>query len=90
MDWHNRKYYCASFSPETSSMRTAMLKLLGNVKVYSYRKVQKQLDELEDRGHYQFLISAPIDRSEAVEYELRKAERRDDWCLWKELKKNGI
>lgn len=31
------------------------------------------------------VISCPKEKSEAVEYELRKAERRDEWAFWKKL-----
>lgn len=90
MDWRNRKYYCVAFDFSSSAMRIRILKLLDGVRVHPYKDVHKQVDELEARGLYQYLISAPLDCCEAVEYELRKAERRDDWCRWKEVKQAVI
>ena len=51
------------------------------------RKVEKQTDEKDARGLYQCLIGVPAESSDAVEYELRKAERNDDWCKWKEVQR---
>lgn len=82
MDWRNRKYYCVSFSWEASNMRIRNLKLLDGVKIRPNKDA--------GRGHYQYLISAPIDCSEAIEYELRKAERNDSWCDWAEISQKRI
>ena len=86
MDWRGRRYYCVAFEYSSRAMRIRILKLLDGVRVHPYKEVSKQHDESTDRGRYQYLISAPLDCCEAVEYELRKAERRDDWCRWKEVK----
>jgi hypothetical protein len=88
MDWRGRKYYCVSFDWQSSDMRLDILKLIGKVKVRPYQNIPKQADELEERGHYQFMLGVPINCSDAVEYELRKAERNDDYCTWKEIKRD--
>ena len=88
MDWRNRKYYCVSFDWRSKDMRLNILKLIGGIKIRTYQNIPKQPDEIEERGHYQFLLGVKQDRCEAVEYELRNAQRNDDWCRWKEIKRN--
>ena len=90
MDWRGRKYYCVSFDIWSSDMRIRYLKLIEGIRVHPYKNICKQVDEQVKRGKYQFLVSAPLDSCEAVEYELRKAERRDTWCMWKELKQEAV
>ena len=88
MDWRGRKYYCVSFDWQSQGMRLEILKSIGNIKIRSYQVVPKQPDETEERGHYQFMLGVPYNCSEAIEYELRKAEQNDDWCKWKEIKRD--
>lgn len=88
MDWRGRKYYCVSFDWRSMDMRIEYLKLIDGIRIHPYRNIPKQPDEVEERGFYQFLISTPIDCSEAVEYEFRKAERNDRYCSWKEIKRD--
>ena len=89
MDWRARKYYVATFSPEAKDMRIRHLKLIGNgVTIHFNSGVPKQPDEVEERGSYLCVIRCKYDQAETVEYELRKAERRDDFCSWKEIKQN--
>lgn len=88
MDWRNRKYYCVKFDHHTHNMRLDILKLIDKIKLRSYQDVSKQPDELEERGRYHFMIGVPSDYADSVEYELRKAERRDKFCIWKEIKQN--
>lgn len=88
MDWRGRKYYCVSFDWSSKDMRIEYLKLIDGIRIHPYKNVPKQPDEIEERGHYQFLIGVPSDCSESVEYEFRKAERRDGWCNWKEIKRD--
>lgn len=89
MDWRARKYYVATFSPEAKDMRIRYLKLIGNgVTIHFNSGVLKQPDEVEDRGRYLCVVGCKYDQAEAVEYELRKAERRDDYCFWKEIKQD--
>lgn len=90
MDWRNRKYYLVSFHWLSVDMRLNYLKIIGKVKIRPYQKVLKQADELENRGYYQYFLGVPSDYSEDVEYQLRKAERNDGWCRWKEIKRNKI
>ncbi len=87
MDWRGRKYYAVSFSPEALDMRIQFIKLIGSgVKVRFSTDVPRQKDELEERGRYQCLIGCRFDQSEAIEYELKKAERNDYYCFWREIK----
>lgn len=87
MDWRYKKYYLVSFSWESYQMRIDILKSIG-VKFTPYKKVPKQPDETITRGFYQFMISVPYDKWQSVEYELRKAERNDYSCKWRELKQD--
>ena len=43
---------------------------------------------MEDRCNYQYLLGVPKDLCDVVEYELKKAERNDDWCEWKEIERD--
>lgn len=89
MDWRARKYYVATFSPEAKDMRIRILKLIGKgITIHFNNGVPKQPDEYEERGRYQCVIGCMSNQAEAVEYELRKAERRDDYCIWKEIKQD--
>lgn len=88
MDWRNRKYYCVSFSLEAVNMRLEIIKIIPTVKIRMGREVPKQPDELEERGRYDYLISVLSDEASCLEYELRKAEVRDGYCKWKEIKRN--
>jgi hypothetical protein len=88
MDWRGRKYYCVSFYWNAIDMRIENLQRIGKVKIRSYQNVPKQPDETEERGHYQFMLGVPIECADAVEYELRKAERNDIRCTWKEIKRD--
>lgn len=88
MDWRGRKYYIVTFYFDSYDMRMSFLKLIPNIKFTYYKNIPKQRDELEERGNYQFMIGVPNSSSEAVEYELRKAERNDYYCKWKEIKQD--
>lgn len=88
MDWRNRKYYCVKFHWLSHNMRLDILKNIYGIKLRPYKEVPKQPDELEERYFYNYMISIPSDCAEDVEYELRKAERRDGFCEWKEIKEN--
>ena len=88
MDWRKRRYYCVKFDSDSVDFRLRILKSIKSVKFYPYRYVPKQLDEHEDRGFYHFLITVNNSQSEIVEYELKKAQRNDSFCFWKEIKKN--
>ena len=89
MDWRVRQYYAATFSPEARDMRIENLKLIGKGGTIHFNSgVPKQQDEIEERGRYQCVIGCVFDQASAVEYELRKAERNDDYCFWKEIKQD--
>lgn len=89
MDWRARKYYAVTFSMEAQDMRVRNLKLIGKgITVHFGRDVPKQPDEIEERDTYLCVIGCNIDQCDAVEYELRKAERNDDYCMWKEIKRD--
>lgn len=89
MDWRARKYYVATFSPEAKDMRVRNLKLIGKgVTIHFNSGVPQQPDEVEERGKYLCVIGCMYNQYDAVEYELRKAERNDDYCSWKEIKQD--
>ena len=88
MDWRERKYYIVNFDWCAYEMRINNLRLIDSVKIYPYKNTEKQPDELNNRGVYQNLISVKIDNCESVEYELNKAIRNDDYCIWKEVKRD--
>ena len=88
MDWRDRKYYIVTFCFDSYDMRMSFLKLIPNIKFTDYKNIPKQRDEVEERGNYQVMIGVPNSSSEAVEYELRKAERNDFYCKWKEIEQD--
>lgn len=91
MDWRGRKYYVARFSYDAYDMRMDILKNIDGVRLHSPTQHDfniKLPDEIEPRGYYHVLIGCSINTSESVEYELRKAERRDDYCFRKEIKRD--
>lgn len=89
MDWRGRKYYVCTFSPKVVEYMVKNLKLIGNgVTIHFNVGVSRQPDEIEERGRYLCVIGCTYDQSEAVEYELRKAEHNDCYCSWKEIKRN--
>lgn len=92
MDWRNRKYYIARFSLESYDMRVQLFKNIPGVRLHNPAKYHdaKLPDEKEARGYYQFLIGCRDDISDLVEYELRKAKRRDMYSWWKEIERDII
>ena len=88
MDWRRRKYYYVNFCVSARDMRLEFLKLIDEIKIHPYKNIPKQPDETEKRGYYQFLLSVPFNCAKTLEYELKKAERRDDYCIWKEIKRD--
>jgi len=73
MDFKNRTYYKVKFSPESILYRIEMLKCLDSI-TYSNRK-----------GFT--LVSCKKGQEESIEYDLRKAERRDYYCEWVKIEK---
>lgn len=91
MDWRGRKYYVAKFSSESYDMRIKIFKNIGNVRLHNPNKYDfnvKLPDEKESRGYYHVLIGCKIDEKDIVEFELRKAERRDKGSSWKEIQRD--
>lgn len=88
VDWINRKYYTVSFSRESYDYRVMILTLIPSVQIHMFNSMKETHDELKPRGTYQMLISCNFLEADMVEYELRKAERRDGWCKWEEAKQN--
>ena len=70
MDKTQRNYYSVRFSWHSKDMRMRFIKLISP-------KIK-----FHDRGN-ELLIGCPKEDSEAVEYELRKAERNDEFCKWR-------
>ena len=70
MDKRKRNYYLVQFSWQSKDMRMRFIKIISP-------KIK-----FHHRGN-ELLISCPKEDSEAVEYELRKAERNDDFCKWR-------
>jgi hypothetical protein len=91
MDWRDRKYYVASFSPEAYDMRMKILKSIEGVKLHSstnHKINTKFPDEKELRGSYHVLIGCKADIKDIVEFELREAKRNDWWAKWKEVQRD--
>ena len=65
--------YKVEISEEAIDYRIEMLKIIDSVKI------------IRDSGSLEFTLECAADDIEAVEYELRKAERRDDYCLWERI-----
>lgn len=62
--------YKIAISEEAIDYRIKMLEIIDSVKIVRHS------DSLE------FILVCATEDIEAVEYELRKAVRRDDYCLW--------
>ena len=65
--------YKVEISEEAIDYRIEMLEIIDSVKIV------RGWDSLE------FILECAAEDIEAVEYELRKAERRDDYCLWERI-----
>jgi hypothetical protein len=65
--------YEVRFSEEAKDYRIGIITLLDDV----------ELCEYPDGRVY---IRCPKEMEEAIEYELRKAERRDDYCEWERIR----
>jgi len=88
MDWRARKYYVANFSPEAYDMRVKIFKNIDGIKLHNPTKHNfniKLPDEKEPRGNYHVLIGCNFNIKDIVEFELRKAERLDEYSRWEEI-----
>lgn len=65
--------YKVEISEEAIDYRIEMLEIIDSVKI------------VRDSDSLEFTLECATDDIEAVEYELRKAERRDDYCLWERI-----
>lgn len=65
--------YEVRFSEEARDYRISIMKIFDEVEICEY----------PDGRVY---IRCPKEMEEAVEYELRKAERRDDYCEWERIR----
>ena len=65
------KYYKVKFSMDAKEMRMRILNCIDSVSIL-------------DCDEY-VIVNCNKEDCEAVEYELRKAERRDDFCIWEEI-----
>ena len=70
MDKRERNYYLVRFDWRSKDMRIWFIKMISPKIKFHHRG-----DGL--------LVSCLKDDSDAVEYELRKAERNDDFCIWR-------
>ena len=86
MDWRNRDYYLVEFEYTSEDMRRGYFKLVSpSVKYHKAYNHFKQFNTKpcfnQDWKHLDFypryMVSCRKDESEALEYELSKADRRD-------------
>ena len=85
MDYRYRDYYLVTINYLSYDMRMEYYKIAApSLKIhspYNHFKNGRELDMYNDgaKGHrWQIMISCKKEDSETLEYELRKAERRDD------------
>ena len=65
--------YKVRFSEEAKDYRIEMIKLLDDIEICEFPTGE-------------VFIKCDDDTAECVEYELRKAERRDYYCDWEKIK----
>jgi len=79
MDRRERRYYLVSLSYLSYDMRLRTIKIcVPSLKMNSAKPHNGLIK-------YQQLFSCRKEHSESLEYELRKAERRDSFCEWVEI-----
>lgn len=81
MDYRNRNYYLANIDYFSYAMRLRYYKLAASsLKIhppyYHIKNNDKPQDKVNGR-YWQMMLSCKKEDSEALEYELRKAERND-------------
>lgn len=83
MDYRYRDYYLVNIDSFVYNMRMRYYKLAApSLKIhppYYHLKNNKYSQDYIKRRYWQMMLSCKKEDSEALEYELRKAERRDDW-----------
>lgn len=91
MDYRNRNYYLVKLDPFSHEMRmeyfhwaAPSLKEHG---AYRHIKGAEYPHDIVNNQRWQMMLSCRKEDSEALEYELRKAERRDDCSYFCKLSK---
>ena len=79
MDKRERKYYLVTLCRMSYDFRLETIQLcVPSLKIHSAKPHKGRIC-------HQQLFSCRKEYSESIEYELRKAERRDNYCLWEEV-----
>lgn len=88
MDYRNRRYYLAKISYFSYDMRMHYFRMVApSLKIHTpynhFIKNETDYDgvytkQLGHRGYWQMMLSCKEEEAESLEYELRKAERRDE------------
>ncbi len=82
MDYRNRNYYLATIDYTSYDMRLRYYKLAApSLKIhapYNHIKWSDKEKDLLSGSYWQMMLSCKKEDSEALEYELRKAERNDN------------
>jgi hypothetical protein len=83
MDYRHRNYYLVKLDPFARDMRVRYFKLASpSLKIhppYYHIKYNKYPQDKIDGWYWQMMLSCKIEDSDALEYELQKANRRDDF-----------
>lgn len=82
MDYRNRNYYLATIDYLSYNMRLKFYKLAApSLKIHSpYNHIKNTYNrDYVDGRYWQMMLSCKKEDSEALEYELRKAERNDKY-----------
>lgn len=83
MDYRHRNYYLVNLNRFSYEMRLEYCKWAAHsLKIhspYNHLKNNKHSQDYANRTYWQMMLSCRKEDSEALEYELRKAKRRDDW-----------
>ena len=93
MDYRHRNYYLVRLYPFGRDMRIEYFKLAApSLKIhppYHHIKGSKHFRDRVDYRCWEMMLSCKIEDSNALEYELLKANRRDDFgsCFFKLNKK---
>ena len=91
MDYRERKYYLAHIDYFSYDMRLRYFKIMTPSLIVRppndyYYRMGKSLGF----QYPNMVLSCRIEDSDCLEYELRKAERRDSCSMWIEINKDNI
>lgn len=82
MDYRHRNYYLAKIDYFSYAMRIKYFQLAApSLKIhppYHHIKGSGRPQDLVNKRYWQMMLSCKKEDSDALEYELRKAERRDE------------